>query len=139
MPMTPLLLLTHGEFGPVLLQAAEGMYGPQASAAALGLGAQETREDFGARVKAAVDKLGGQPLVLVDLACGTPWNVALLQGLAIGGEVMAGLSLPLLLETLGLREGLEAKAIAAELEQRVPQTFCRASEMLRQGRNGACE
>ena len=136
--MTPLLILTHGEFGPVLLSAAEGMYGPQTAATALGLGPMETREDFGARVKAATASLGGAPLVLVDLACGTPWNVAMLQGLTDQGEIMAGLSLPLLLEALGLRESLDAKAIALELEQRAPQSFCRASELIRQGRQQGC-
>jgi PTS system sorbose-specific IIA component len=136
--MTPLLLLTHGEFGPVLLQAAEGMYGPQSSAIALGLSPQETREDYGVRVQAALAKLGGQPLVLVDLACGTPWNVAMLQGLADQGEVMAGLSLPFLLEALGLRDRLDAKAMALELELRAPQSYCRASELIRQGRNQGC-
>lgn len=136
--MTPILLLTHGEFGPVLLQAAEGMYGPQQEAAALGLGPMETREDFGLRVKAAAQALGGQPLVLVDLACGTPWNVAMLQGLAEHGEVMAGLSLPLLLEALGLRASLGAREIALELEQRAPQSLCRATELMRQGRSQGC-
>jgi mannose/fructose-specific phosphotransferase system component IIA len=138
MATTPLLILTHGEFGPVLLKAAEGMYGPQGSAAALGLGPLETREDFGARVQAAVAQLGAPPLVLVDLACGTPWNVAMLQGLAGAGEIMAGLSLPLLLEALGLRDAMDAKAIAVELEQRAPQTYCRASEMIAQGRGQGC-
>lgn len=131
--MTPLLLLTHGEFGPLLLKAAEGMYGPQTAVAALGLGPDEGREAFIGRVARAARALGAPPLVLVDLACGTPWNAALLAGLAEEGEVLAGLNLPLLLEALGLRQRLGPRELAAELCGRMPQCFCRASEMLGRG------
>lgn len=135
--MTPLLILTHGDFGLLLLQAAEGMYGPQAAALALALAPDETRESFIQRVQEAVTRLGRPPLVLVDLACGTPWNAALMAGLAEQGEVMAGLNLPLLLESLSLREGLDAKALGNELAQRGAQCFTRASELLKQGQ-GEC-
>lgn len=136
--MTPLLILTHGEFGPVLLRAAEAMFGPQPQASALGLGPDETREDFQARVRLARAGLAGCPLVLVDLACGTPWNVAVLDGCAQEGEVLAGLSLPLLLEAMELRASLGARALAAELVTRAPQTFSRASVLMAGGGNGVC-
>ncbi len=135
--MTPLLILTHGEFGPLLLRAAEGMYGPQEKALALGLAPDETREAFIERVKAAAAQLGQPPLVLVDMACGTPWNSALLAGQAEQGEVLAGLSLPLLLESLSLRGRLEPRALAAELSARGAECFCRASQLL-PGKEGNC-
>lgn len=135
--MTPLLLLTHGEFGALLLRAAEGMYGPQASALALALDSDETRESFIQRVQEAAAQLGRPPLVLVDLACGTPWNAALLAGLAVEGEVLGGLSLPLLLEALSLRQAMDPKALGAELAQRGAQCFARASELLKRGQ-GDC-
>jgi mannose/fructose-specific phosphotransferase system component IIA len=136
--MTPLLILTHGEFGPVLLKSAEAMYGPQREAAALALAPDETREAFAARVAEAVAALSSCPLVLVDLACGTPWNVALLEGCADKGEVLAGLSLPLLLETLGLRETMSPRDLAKEVARMAPQTFVRASEMLSRDPPGGC-
>jgi mannose/fructose-specific phosphotransferase system component IIA len=134
--MTPILILTHGEFGPVLLRAAEGMYGPQQGVVALALGVDETREDFSARFHAARAAMGSEPLVLVDLACGTPWNVAVLDGCAQCGEVLAGLSLPLLLESLSLRGTLGPAALAQELVARAPQSLARASELLKNG--GGC-
>jgi len=134
--MTPLLILTHGEFGSVLLKSAEAMYGPQSGAAALALGPDETREDFAVRVAKARAELGEPALVLVDLACGTPWNVALLAGCAADGEVLAGLSLPLLLEALGLRPNLGARELALELARLAPQTFVRASALLASGEGG---
>ena len=134
--MTPQLILTHGDFGPVLLKSAESIYGKQSEAAALALGADETRETFALRVRQASQLLGGSPLVLVDLACGTPWNVALLEGCAQRGEVLAGLSLPLLLEALGLRDTLPPKELGAELVRLAPQTFIRAGDL--QAPSGGC-
>ena len=129
--MTPLLILTHGDFGPVLLRSTEHMYGLQEGAIALGLNPDETREDFAARVRAALAALKARPLVLVDLACGTPWNVALLEGCAAsGGEVLAGLSMPLLLEAMGLRATHGPVALAAELARLAPQALVRSSELL---------
>ncbi len=137
--MTPILVLTHGEFGPALLRSAEAMFGPNAAAVALGLAPEETRESFAERVRTAQLSLGAPALVLVDLACGTPWNVALTQGCAAdGGEILAGLSLPILLEALGLCAEMDAKTLAKELVARVPQTFVRASELMERGSHGGC-
>lgn len=135
--MTPLLILTHGEFGAVLLASAEAMYGRQDGARALALAPDETREAFAVRVKEAREALGGKALVLVDLACGTPWNVALMEGCADDGcEILAGLSLPLVLEALGLRATLAPRELAAELVRLAPQTFVRAAELMSKG--GGC-
>lgn len=128
--MTPLLILTHGDFGAVLLKSAEAMVGTQADALALALGPDESREDFSLRVREAVRKLPSCPLVLVDIACGTPWNVALLEGCAKEGEVLAGLSLPLLMEAVVLRQTLGPRELGQEVVRQAPQTFVRASEML---------
>ena len=128
--MTPLLILTHGDFGDLLLRAAEQMFGPQSDCAALSLAPDESREDYLQRVKTTVAPWPQAPLVLVDLACGTPWNSALLAGLAPDAEVLAGLSLPVLLEALELRAALAPKALAAELVQRGSQSFARASALM---------
>jgi mannose/fructose-specific phosphotransferase system component IIA len=136
--MTPLLILTHGEFGPVLLKAAESMFGPQTDAVALGLAPDETREDYQARVHAARLGLSGEPLVLVDLACGTPWNVAVLDGCADQGEVLAGLNLPMLLESLELRQSLAPKAMARELTARAAKAFVQASRLIAERGDGSC-
>ena len=137
--VTPILILTHGELGSVLLHVAQGMYGALADVQALAMGPHEGPEDYAVRVQQAARGLHGQPLVLVDLACGTPWNVACKCGLAQGGEVLAGLSLPLLLEALGLRDGMPPKEMAAELVKRVPTTFLRASVLLTGTDTGACQ
>jgi len=137
--MTPLLILTHGEFGAVLLGAAEHMLGRQEGTIALALAPDEIREDFAVRVNKARADLKERPLVLVDIACGTPWNVALMQGCAVdGGEILAGLSLPMLLEAMGLRATLAPRELAAELVRLCPHTFARAAEFLAGDASGGC-
>jgi mannose/fructose-specific phosphotransferase system component IIA len=115
------------------------MFGPQTDAVAMGLAPDETREDFQARVHAARAGLSGVPLVLVDLACGTPWNVAVLDGCAADqGEVLAGLNLPLLLESLELRQTLAPKALGEELKARGCKSFVQASRLIAERGNGSC-
>ncbi len=98
--MVPLLILTHGEFGPLLLKAAQGMLGVTPAVQALGLALDESREAFAGRVELALSQLGPGTLVLVDIAGGTPWNTALAPTLKQGGDLLAGISLPVLIEAL---------------------------------------
>ena len=135
--MTPILILTHGEFGAALLKAAEAMLGPQAQAQALSLRLDETREDFSARVCESIKALPSPPLALVDIACGTPWNVAVSAGCASQGDVLAGVSMPLLMEALTLRETLGPVELAAELKRRAPEGLQRAAELLARPSEGA--
>ncbi len=79
-----------------------------------------------------MEALGPHPLALVDIACGTPWNVAVTAGCTVKGDVLAGLSLPLLLEALSLRESLGPIELAAELKKRAPEGLQRAAELLAQ-------
>ncbi len=134
--MIPVLVLTHGELAAALLGAAESILGRQDRAAALGLEASESREAFAGRVRAAADQLGAPALVLVDLAGGTPWNAALLCGLASDpGEILAGVNLPVLLEALGRRDGPGAspRTLAADLAALGAAAFARASDLMARG------
>ncbi len=135
--MTPVLILTHGEFGAAMLKAAEAMLGPQTQVQALSLGLDETREDFAKRVCQAIAELDSPPLALVDIACGTPWNVAVSSGCTAQGDVLAGISLPLLMEALKLRNSLEPQALAAELKKRGLESLQRAAELLAARRDDA--
>ena len=135
--MTPLLILTHGDFGSALLGAATAMMGPQKQIVALALGLDETRDTFAVRVAEEIAKFPSQPLALVDIACGTPWNVAVLGGCCKQGDVLAGVSLPILLEALTLRESLGPVQLAIELKKRAPDCLQRAVELLARPGEGA--
>lgn len=116
--MIPILVVTHGEFGPQLVKSAEGMLGPVPALKALGLSLDESRESFTARVDAALGELGPGVLVLADIAGGTPWNTAIALTLTRGGDLLGGVSLPLLIEAVQRRAKLsDAARLATELAQ----------------------
>ena len=136
--MTPLLLLTHGDFGARLLEAASAMLGPQPSVLALGLALEEDREAYRSRLRAARAQLGGALLYLVDLPGGPRWNTALaLDTLKEGDEVVSGLSLPLLLEALHSRATADPRRLGEMLVERAAQGVWRASARLGGASKGA--
>ena len=112
-----------------MLKACELMLGPQGRCLAISLEEGMGREDLAQKIKAGLDELGPS-LVVVDMLGGTPWNAALSTGLAEGVEVLSGLSLPLLLEALSLRDSLEAPRLGAHLKAKAPQAVALASELL---------
>jgi PTS system mannose-specific IIA component len=129
MAKTAILIATHGGFGRAMLQACEQMLGPQERCAALSLDGGMGREDLALQMAAKLREFGGC-LVLVDMLGGTPWNAALLYGLADGDEVLAGLSMPLLLEALTNRDSLAPRPLAALLMAKAPEAVASASRLL---------
>jgi PTS system mannose-specific IIA component len=129
MAISGIILATHGSIGQAMLQAAERMLGPQERCAAFALDESMGREDLASALQAKLLELGPS-LVIVDMLGGSPWNAALLHGLPKGSEVLAGASLPLLLEALTLRAELEPRALAAEVILRTAGSVVAASPLL---------
>jgi mannose/fructose/sorbose-specific phosphotransferase system IIA component len=122
-----IIVATHGRFGAAMLQAAEGMLGPQESCTALFLEPGMGIEDLIWQMHQAADN--GEALFLVDMLGGTPWNAAVSLGLPQNHEVIAPLSLPLLLEALLSRQGLPARALGSLLRGKSGLSL--ASQMLK--------
>ncbi len=92
--MVAVLVITHGNLAVELLRAAELILGAQANAAAVGLPPQEGPEPLRARLAGAREAPGG-----------TPSNLSVsLWGREPGVRILAGASLPMLLEILLRRE-----------------------------------
>lgn len=113
-----------------MLHTAEQMLGPQERCAAFALENSMGREDLAALIEEKI-LAWKNCLVLVDMMGGTPWNSALLHGLPSDAEVLAGLSLPLLLEALSLREGLSPRDLGHALLERAPGVVKSASQLLK--------
>jgi PTS system mannose-specific IIA component len=124
-----ILIVTHGNFGTAMLRACERMLGAQERCASIELTEGMGREDLAALIAAKRAGLG-PCLVLVDMLGGTPWNAALAGGLDPDAEVLAGLSLPLLLEAVSLREKLAPRALASALARAAGASFAQASVLL---------
>lgn len=94
------------------------MFGPQEAAAAVSLVPRDSVDGFEARLAEAKAALpDGETLVLADLFGGTPANAAARLVKAGRCHLIAGVSLPMLLEVLGARAELglaELTALAAD-------------------------
>ncbi len=76
--MTGILIATHGNFAPGVLQSASMIFGEQPDVAAVSLLPSEGPEDIRRKMEEAVKTFSApeQVLILVDLWGGTPFNQA---------------------------------------------------------------
>ena len=105
--MFGIVLISHGRLAEGMLSAAEMVFGNASrQLAALGLGREENPEEFGRRIGEAIKEVdtGDGVVVLADLLGGTPCNQAAPYA-SDRVHIVAGLSLAMLLEILGMREG----------------------------------
>lgn len=121
--MIGVIVASHGGLCGELLKTAEMILGPTVQTGVAPLAAGVSLQDFAAQLRqtvAAVQQEGGV-LLLVDLAGGTPCNVAaVLAAQSEEIKVVTGVNLPMLLEVLSRREGLSLeelteRAVAAGL------------------------
>jgi PTS system mannose-specific IIA component len=114
--MIGIVICTHGTFGKDMLETAQAILGRQEGVEALSLPPELGREDLEEALRGILPRIdqGQGALILVDLLGGTPCNAALRcrQG---GCEIVAGVSLPVLLEALLKRGSLPLDQLAAQL------------------------
>ncbi|WP_018703683.1 PTS sugar transporter subunit IIA [Anaeromusa acidaminophila] len=121
--MIGVIVASHGGLCGELLKTAEMILGPTVQTGAASLAAGTSLSDYAAALRQAVDEVKQKAgvLVLVDLAGGTPCNVAaVLAAQSEEIKVVTGVNLPMLLEVLSRREGLSLeelteRAVAAGL------------------------
>ncbi|GFZ32717.1 PTS mannose transporter subunit IID [Clostridium zeae] len=112
--MVALVIGTHGKSSEELLKSAEMIYGKQENVAAVTFEPGENTDDLLMRYKEKISELNCEEgvLFLVDLFGGSPFNAA--SRIAIENEdmdVITGVSIPMLLETFGAREGSTVKEV----------------------------
>ncbi|MHC1701356.1 MAG: PTS sugar transporter subunit IIA [Humidesulfovibrio sp.] len=126
------LMVTHGEFGAALLDAAQMILGPQTGCAAVSVQVNKGVDEILVALKAGVSSLdtGLGVLVLTDLFGGTPTTLSL--SLLKGGnlEVVAGVNLPMLLKVLQDRL-LPLSELASRAKAAGQQGIVVPGEMLR--------
>lgn len=107
-----IVLAGHGGIAGGLRDAAEMILGPQQQLAVVPLRPAENLDEYRDRLAAAVAEVdaGDGALILADLFGGSPCNTAAYV-LGPRTEVVAGVSLPMLLEVLAARQG----AVLADL------------------------
>jgi PTS system mannose-specific IIA component len=104
--MVGVILVTHGQFGMHLLEAAQTILGPQQQCAHIAVEGAVDMATLLADLKGAVKRLetGDGVIILTDMFGGTPSNIglSLLQPGKV--DVLTGVNLPMLLRILGMRD-----------------------------------
>jgi mannose PTS system EIIA component len=126
------LVVTHGEFGAALLDAAQMIMGPQQGIAPVSVLVSRGVDEIVSDLKAALTKLeaGMGVLVLTDLFGGTPTTLSLSLRKLGNNEVVAGVNLPMLLKVLQSRTASLAE-LAAQAKTAGQQGIVVPGEMLR--------
>jgi len=125
------LVITHGGIASELIAAARRILGELPGTHALALGWEDDTDSATAEIRAIVDGLGGQELlILTDMFGGTPTNLALAFLEPARVEVLTGVNLPMLLKvsSRGSDESLAEVSRKARSEGR--RSIYMASEVL---------
>lgn len=104
--MVGVIVITHGQLGKYLLEAAQTILGPQEQCAHIAVEGNIEVEELLTELKRAVKRVdsGSGVLILTDMFGGTPSNISLslLQPEKI--DILTGANLPMLLRIMGMRE-----------------------------------
>ena len=104
--MVGVILVTHGQFGQHLLEAAQTILGPQEQCAHIAVEGAVDMATLLTDLKSAVKRMetGEGVIILTDMFGGTPSNIglSLLQPGKV--DVLTGVNLPMLLRILGMRD-----------------------------------
>ena len=103
--MVGLVIVTHVALASEFLSAMEHVVGPQSGVAAICIGPEDDmerrRRDIADAARAVNE--GDGVILLTDMFGGTPSNLAISVMEETGGEVIAGLNLPMLIKLAGVR------------------------------------
>ncbi|CAI0991960.1 MULTISPECIES: PTS sugar transporter subunit IIA [Enterobacterales] len=120
--MLKVIVISHGPMAEALMTSARMVYGELPGTSYVGLsesaGIEAFKQDFAAelhRVSAGADGV----LVLCDMLCGTPYNVACRHAfdpeIPVPMAVVTGVNFPMLLMSAELLEGKDVQQAAQEL------------------------
>lgn len=117
--MIGLVIATHGELSNGLMDAVGVIMGSSEAVSTVSLKNEIGIEVFKADLEKAVEKVGSKDGVLIftDLQGGTPYNSSIFisnsEIFNFNIKVVSGVNLPMLLETLALRENCNLQELAS--------------------------
>jgi len=116
--MIGMVLVTHGAIGAELLNALNGIVGPQAQAKAIGIGADDNMETCRDAIFAAIKDVntGDGIVLLTDMYGGTPNNLAIASMPRSHAVVLAGVNLPMLIKLASVRSSMPLLDAVREAE-----------------------
>ena len=137
--MTGILIVTHGDLGKALIDAAGFILGNEPEAvAAISIDLNEKADILRKKIAQGIDdvKSDGGILILTDMFGGSPSNLSysfLEEGVV---EVLSGVNLPIVLKAIRGRQQMELSALAAEIEDYGKKSISLASGILKGNKSG---
>ncbi|MCD4688330.1 MAG: PTS sugar transporter subunit IIA [Desulfuromonadaceae bacterium] len=133
--MIGIVIATHANLAQGLVNAAEMILGPLPGVEVLSIGAEDGPDDIHARFASALARLdvdGEGVLVLTDMFGGTPTNIGCTFMGCAQVEVLAGVSLPMLLKACSARSGSSLNDLAAEVKEYALKSILLVSQLLKE-------
>jgi mannose PTS system EIIA component len=137
--MTGILIVTHGDLGKALIDAAGFILGTEPDAViAISIDLNEKADALRKKIAKGLDdvKTGDGALILTDMFGGSPSNLSysfLEEGVV---EVLSGVNLPIVLKAIRGRQQMELSALAAEIEDYGKKSISLASGILKGNKRG---
>ena len=132
--MINIIVITHGEFGAYLIEAAEGIVGAQSSGLRnVSISTRMTLERVKEEVAAAIADMNSADglIVLIDMPGGTPMNVAL--PLARDLEkcaVICGVNINMMTSAFTYRQSLDFERLTAKIMEDGRKAICEVKSLL---------
>lgn len=129
--MIGILLAAHGDMGPALHRAVEGIVGPMEQVESISLGYNEAPAEAHGRLAEVLQRLdtGDGVLILTDMFGGTPTNMTL-PFLEPGRvEVLTGVNLPMVIKAHSARFDTGLDELASALRDYGARNIVLASEI----------
>ncbi len=129
--MVGVLVITHGDLGRELINAAEMIKGPLEGVLFVSVNYSKGVEDLKKEIKASIKKVdsGDGTLIFTDLFGGTPSNISLSFLKEGKVEVVTGVNLPMLLK-LDMRGEKKLSELASLIRDYGRKNIYLASEVL---------
>ncbi len=129
--MVGVIVVTHGQFGKYLLEAAQTILGPQEQCAHIAVEGAVEMSALLTELKQTVKRMetGDGVIILTDMFGGTPSNISLSLLQPGKVDVLTGANLPMLLRILGMRTQ-ELSQLAQEAKNAAIQGIVVAGEVL---------
>ena len=138
--MINFLVVTHGEFGAYLVEAAEAIVGVQSEGVrTFAISPRHSVEEIRAKISEDIRELCGTEglIVVADMPGGTPANVSFpLCKDSSKIRVVSGLNLYMLVSAFSHREGMSVEALAARMVEDGKKSIQDLKELLSSRKGG---
>ncbi|MDD2998592.1 MAG: PTS mannose transporter subunit IID [Erysipelotrichia bacterium] len=115
--MIGVIVITHGTLSEQLVATAALIMGEPEHVSPVSFTARESLDSLRQKANEAIEKYRADGcLILTDIMGGSATNVCVELMKTEKVEILTGVNLPMLLEAIGYREGVELKELAAKVQ-----------------------